>query len=345
MDIRRVAEEAGVSTATVSRTMSGRGPVKEATRQRVLRAAERLNYQPSAAAQSLRTERTMIIGVLVPDLGNPVFVPFLRGVQHVAQSHAYSVLVVDAQRSAAIEQQALDRLRAQGVDALVLAGPAREAARVREFLRAGIVVMDPDQAAGSRRSRIAELELPGTRAMCEALAALGHRRVAYISRETVPGVAGQRRWRSMSRHFQTLGVKVEQLALGARRSPPDVAEVLLGLLRPPERVSALVCSTHGLAPSLLRGLHAGGIELPDDCSFVTYGDSEWAEAYRPALSVVTLDLYKVAVSMTTAAIRALNDERTPLGAEPVLEASFLRRDSVGAAARGRWRERPPLSFC
>src|ERR1700728_461901 len=110
VDIRRVAEEASVSIATVSRVVSGRGPVNDDTRQRVQSVVARLGYRPSASARSLRTSQTMIIGALVPDLSNPVFVPFLRGVQHVAQAEGYSVLVVDAQRSAVVERRALDRL-------------------------------------------------------------------------------------------------------------------------------------------------------------------------------------------------------------------------------------------
>ena len=337
-----MAEEAGVSTATVSRTLSGRGPVNDATQQRVLLAAERLNYLPSAAAQSLRTERAMIIGVLVPDLGNPVFVPFLRGVQHVAQSCGYSVLVVDAQRSIAIEHQALDRLRAHGVDALVLAGPARDAARVEELRRAGVVVMDPDRVGSSGASLIDELEQPGTWEMCETLAELGHRRVAYVSREKVPGRAGHRRLRAMSHRSETLGVEIERVVLG-RRDSAGIGALVADVVRRPEPVSALVCSTHGLVPSLLRGLRSAGIDMPGECSFVTYGDSEWAEAYRPAISVVSLDLYAVGVDVATSGIRLLASATTPpaVGA-PVadrrpLQARFLWRESIGPVPGGRAR--------
>jgi LacI family transcriptional regulator len=280
----------------------------------------------------------MIVGVLVPDLGNPVFVPFLRGVQHVAQSHGYSVLVVDAQRSGVIEKRALDRLRAHGVDALVLAGPARDAARVAELRRAGVVVMDPDTAEPSGGSLIAELELPGTVAMCEALSDLGHRRVAYVSREKVPGGAGQRRWKAMSQRLEELGVQLRPVALGRRQEPSDVAELLTRVLRRPERISAIVCSTHGLAPTVLRGLDAAGIDVPGECSFVTYGDSEWAEAFRPAISAVSLDLFEVAVTMTATVLRnVVRDASLPAYETPPV-ARFLRRESVGQA------QAAPLSF-
>ena len=328
--IRRVAAEAGVSTATVSRTMSGRGPVGAATRARVLRVADRLQYRPSAAARTLRTDRTMIIGVLLPDLSNPVFVPFLRGVQLVAQSHDYDVFVVDSQRSAEVERRALDRFRALGVDALVLAGPVRDRARLDELRGAGMVVVDPDLAVGSLRPLVADLERPGTRAMCDALADLGHRRIAYVSSEKVPGDAGRRRWLEVNRRCSELGVRVDRLSIGRMSQTTDVAGLLREVLERPEPVSALVSSSHGLAPTLLRGLRSAGADLPGDCSFVTYGDSEWAEAYRPAISVVTLDLLGVGVTMTTLALHRLaGDSTTALGALP-RSARFVRRDSVGS---------------
>ena len=319
-----------MSTATVSRTLSGRGPVSEATRQRVLRAAEALQYLPSAAARSLRTQRTMTIGVLVPDLANPVFVPFLRGVQNVAHERGYAVLVVDGQRSLAVERLALRRLRAQGIDALVLAGPARDPALVEELRSGGIVVLDPDFGE-PRGSLLARLERPGTDAMCDALAALGHRRVAYVARELVSGSLGQRRWYAMRDRWRGRGVALERVIVGRRRAPSDLAALLTAAVARPEPATALICSTHGLAPALLRGAHAAAIDIPGDCSLVTYGDSEWAEAYRPALSVVAFDLYEVAVAVTAEVIGQL-DGGPPSRARALLEpARFVARESTAAA--------------
>jgi LacI family transcriptional regulator len=319
-----------VSTATVSRTLSGRGPVSEATRARVLRAVQALQYLPSAAARSLRTQRTMTIGVLVPDLANPVFIPFLRGVQHVAHERGYAVLVVDGQRSLAVEQLALRRLRAQGVDAIVLAGPARDASLVAELRSGGIVVLDPDFGE-ARGSLLARLERAGTDAMCDALAALGHRRVAYVARERVSGALGQRRWHAMRDCWRGRGVTLERVIVGERRAPVEIGGLIDAVVRRPEPVTALICATHGLAPTLLRGLRAAAVDVPGDCSLVTYGDSEWAEAYRPALSVVAFDLYEVAVAVTADVIAHL-DGGLPSQARALLRpARFVPRESTAAA--------------
>jgi LacI family transcriptional regulator len=141
--IRQVAAEAGVSTATVSRVLSGRGPASTETAQKVQSAASKLDYLPNASASSLRTDRSMIIGVLVPNLANPVFLPFLRAVEGMAQQQGYAVIVADTQHSDRIEARQLDRLSAQRVDGLIMAGRPRSPARVRRLRDGGLPVTDP----------------------------------------------------------------------------------------------------------------------------------------------------------------------------------------------------------
>jgi LacI family transcriptional regulator len=328
VDIRQVAEHSGVSTATVSRVMNNRSSVAESTRLRVLGVADRLGYVPIASARSLRNHATMVIGVLVPDLSNPIFVPFLRGIQHVAQSRGYAVLVVDAQRSSQVERQAVDVLHAQQVAALVLAGSPRDPGRIEELRRAGQVVVDASGGLATAPVLVPELERPGIWAMCDALAELGHRRVGYVSRSRAHGDTGRRRWEAISRRCRQRGLSAERVFLGDSPDTTDPSRLLTSVIRRADPVTALVCSTHGLAPAALRALHAAGIGLPGDCSFVTFGDSEWAASFRPAISVVTLDLYAVASYLATMVIDQLTG--TPAGVgEPPAAARFLPRESSG----------------
>ncbi len=337
--IRLVAEESGVSTATVSRVMTGRGPVAEATRQRVLQVAQRLRYQPSAPARGLRSARSLLMGAVVPDLSNPVFVPFLRGVQHVAQEHDYAVLVVDAQRSPSIERGVLARLLAQGVDALVLAGYSRDSSRLDELRRSGVVVVEPGRVASSSGVSLASLERPGSSAMCDALAELGHRRIAYLVRRQPSGEAGGRRWAAIDRRSRALGLRADRVALGSA-SPRDVGEALVGRLRRADPATAFVCATHGLAPLVLSALRDARVDLPADCSLVVFGDSDWAAAYRPALSVVALDLFAVGASLTRQAIREL-DGGGDTWSEPLSPSEFRPRGSTGPAPRLPADDGPP----
>jgi DNA-binding LacI/PurR family transcriptional regulator len=328
VDIRQVAEESGVSTATVSRVMNRRSLVAESTRLRVLQVADRLHYVPTASARSLRNNATMVIGVLVPDLANPVFVPFLRGVQRVAQAHGYAVLVVDAQRSAKVERRAVDVLHAQQVAALVLAGSPRDPVRIEQLRRDGLLVVDASGEIGSAPALVPDLEEPGIWAMCDALAELEHRRIGYVSRTRAHGEAGRRRWAALSSRCRQLGLSAERVILG---SSPDItrsSRVLTSVIERPDPVTALVCATHGLAPTVLRALRAADVDLPGDCSFVTFGDSEWAAAFRPTISAVSLDLYSAASLVTTRVLGVLTGSGAGFDEQPA-PARFLPRESSG----------------
>jgi len=329
VDIRRVASEAGVSTATVSRVVTGKGPVGEATRRRVLDVVARTRYQPSAPARSLRSARTLSVGVIVPDLANPVFVPLLRGVEHVAQAHDYAVLVVDAQRSASVEGRALDRLLARRVDLLVLAGRSRHPDRVEELRREGIVVVDPAGEGPAGTSLLDRLEEPGTEAMCRALAGMAHHHLGYLVRRRPGGGAIGRRWESVRRWCSALGLKATPLVLGGAAAPGGWAGALRHAVGSTGGPTALVCANHRMAPEVLAGLRDAGLAMPEDCSFVTYGDSPWAAAYRPALGVVALDLFAVASTLVEAAIAGLGTPGPTPEPAALPAARFHPRQSMG----------------
>src|ERR1700730_9658875 len=91
--IREVAKAAGVSVATVSRVVNGKGPVREATRRRVKSAAERLRYAPHGAARSLITNRTSTVGVLLPDIYGEFFSELIRGIDLAARAQGFHILV------------------------------------------------------------------------------------------------------------------------------------------------------------------------------------------------------------------------------------------------------------
>ena len=328
VDIRRVAEVAGVSTATVSRALSGKGPVSEATRRRVLDAASRLDYLPRAAAQSLRTTRTMTVGVLVPDLSNPVFVPFLRGVQHAAQSLGYSVIVVDGQRSADVEREALTRLRAQRVDALVLAGTARAGDALDELARNGTRVVD---AAAGRRRRARpwrRWNVPERKRCAPPSPSSVTSASPSSRRESGQAAPPAERRADVRAAWRGLGSAhvVEDVSLGGQRDAAGAAAGLAPFLSGRRPVTAVVSSTHGLAPRLLRGFRATGVSVPGTCSFVTYGDSEWAESFWPSISAVSLDLFRVAAALTSSALGAPPGGSLPAG-------RFLHRESVAGVPR------------
>ncbi len=204
-------------------------------------------------------------------------------------------------------------------------GQPRDLARIESLRRTGTVIAGWNDSQS--QAIIAELEQPGTRDMCEALARLGHHRIAFVSRRHPTGTAGSRRWRASAGQLGRLHVEAERVTLRGRNDQEGVASILAAVVRRADPVTALISASHSLAPLLLRGAAVADIDLPADCSFVAYGDSEWAAAYRPAISVVTADLYAIAAQLTRRAIDEL-EGRAPSADGELSPARFIQRQSV-----------------
>src|SRR5689334_17849441 len=179
--IHDVARRAQVSASTVSRALSASHLVRGTTRDRVLAAAKELGYQPNPAARSLITGRTGNIGIIVPDLNNPFYTAVLRGVQARARQSGYAVFFGDGEEDP-VGEESLVRAMARQVDGVVMCGPFSSDAQLRALSEVTSLVLL------NRRLREVPAVLmdsaAGMRQVIHHLAALGHRRVAYLNGPT-----------------------------------------------------------------------------------------------------------------------------------------------------------------
>jgi LacI family transcriptional regulator len=175
--IYSIAEICGVTPGTVSRAFTRPELVKDSVRERILAVAGSMGYRPNRAARVLATGRASMLGLLVPDITNPFMPPLVRAIQQAAASLDYSVLLVDADESAAAEPHLVSRLHTQ-VDGLVLASPRAPASALRQaaadlpFVVVNRILRDAPAAV-----------CDNTEALSSAgrhLEDLGHRRVALL---------------------------------------------------------------------------------------------------------------------------------------------------------------------
>ncbi|MBI2202012.1 MAG: LacI family DNA-binding transcriptional regulator, partial [Armatimonadetes bacterium] len=179
--IKDVAREAGVSLGTASQALRGSPAVRESTRRRVMAAAIRLRYQPSAVARGLVNRHTNTIGLLISDITNSFFIRVVRTIEAIGQENGYNVILCNTDEDPAKEAEHLRVLMERRVDGMILATTAATPAAFREVRRQGIPLVFFDRkVAGVAASSVMVDGTAGGRSATQHLLDLGHRRIAII---------------------------------------------------------------------------------------------------------------------------------------------------------------------
>ncbi|QJW84287.1 LacI family DNA-binding transcriptional regulator [Ramlibacter terrae] len=284
MSIEAVAREAGVSVATVSRVFNAPDLVRPPTREKVEKVALRLGYRANASAQTLRTQRSKVIGVVLPTLLNPVFAECPEGIAATAAEHGYSIIPVTTSYRLADEEAAVARLAARSVDGMVLvvANPAASPALKR--LRAAKV---PYVLAYNRHAKHPCVSVDHEAAVADVvhrLVARGHRRIAMVSGQLSASDRAQQRHRGFVRGLGECG-----LSAGTLLEVPfmeHAVQHLTEFLRGPARPTALFCSNDLLAIRTVRAAWQMGLRVPADLSVVGFDGIELGPDLTPSLGTV-----------------------------------------------------------
>ena len=188
-----VAAEAGVHPSTVSRVLTGHAgsTIRPATRERVLAAADRLGYRPSALARSLRLQRTLTLGMLVPDITNPFFSSIIKGAEGAARQRGYNLILCNSEDDPQREATYLRVLRERQVDGLLIASSQMADDTIAELREEAFPFVLLNRATESAEDLAVVVDNHAAAVEVVAhLAALGHRRVGHIAgpQNTTTGV-------------------------------------------------------------------------------------------------------------------------------------------------------------
>jgi LacI family transcriptional regulator len=342
--IRDVARRAGVSTATVSRVISGADPATPQTRARVMAAIEMLGYRPSAVARSLKLRTTRTLGLLVTDIQNPYYPEIVRAVEDAALQRNLAVLLCNGADDPSREESYLDLLVDRRVDGIIIASSGLQE-RQAEWLarrRSVPVVLVNWVAPEMRLPAIMGDNRQGGRLATEHLLSLGHRRIGHLSAPARNAAAGER-LDGIREALQHAGHDPDSLVVvegDGRVSGSDIAVQKL-LERMPD-ATGLVCYNDLTAIGAVRALRARGRDVPGDMSIVGYDDiaiSAWVDPPLTTIAQPTAEMGRWAVrrlgellGLTEAAgVRSGLDDS--LGPPPVIMPVFLRERASTARPR------------
>jgi LacI family transcriptional regulator len=296
--IRQLAHLSGVSVGTVSRALNGYADVSPDTRERIMRLARELDYTPAAAARSLVTQRSHVVGVFLetgeghPDLQHPFFHEVLVGLKHEIGAQGYDLLLFASEHpgNGYGAHSYLMRAQHHSVEGVVLMGVDREDLEVRRLTRSGLACVGVDVALdGPATEYVISDNAAGSAAGVHHLHALGHRRIAHITGlvETRPGADRLRGYRDALRHHG-LAFRDEYVAYGDFyvESGQQAMRRLLDLDEPP---TAVVAASDLMALGAIRAVAERGLTVPGDVSIVGFDDIQLAGHVQPPLTTLRQD--------------------------------------------------------
>jgi DNA-binding LacI/PurR family transcriptional regulator len=285
--IRDVASRAGVSTATVSRVLSGAARGRPATARRVLAAARDLEYRPSGIARSLKRHRTHTLGLIITDIQNPFYPELVRAVEDAARAVDHSVMLVNGAEDPERERRALEELAERWIDGIIIAASQMTARHTDWLAGATIPIVLVN-------SRVPDVPIPailsdnraGGRLAAEHLLDLGHRRVGYLTAPSqnaavVERVAGAR--------DALAAVGIDPISMPVEEGDGHVVGgqvAMARLLRRHPELTGILCYNDLTAIGAMRALKAAGRRVPDQVSVVGFDGIDLAEYVEPPLTTV-----------------------------------------------------------
>ena len=327
--IRDLAKEAGVSVGTASRAMNRAGRVSERAIAAVMKAAERIGYEPDVVAQSMRTGSTRVIGFLVSELANPLYARIIDAVETPLQLAGYTLLVANTHNSGVRERQLAEIFKRRRVDGLIIGPCEKESPDFLKALGADLPVVSLDRDLGASESGVHVDHFQGALQATRYLLHLGHKRIVLMT----PGAhlrPGRERIAGFEDAYRERGLKLDPKLIRSERSAMEYAfSEALSLLALPEPPTAFVCLGTRILAGVLQAMKHTGRTAPDDVSVVSIGDTDLAQLFNPAITALTWDLEAVGKSLADLLLKRL-DRAQPVDAELiVLTTQMVLRESCG----------------
>jgi LacI family transcriptional regulator len=338
-----VADRAGVSTATVSRVLSGSVKARAATRERVLIAVRELGYRPSGVARSLKLQRTQTMGVIISDVENPYFAEMVRGIEDVARELDYALLLCNGAEDPEREAAYLELLVERRVDGIVIATSGVGKRHARWLGQAPVpVVMVNSETPVPGVPTILSDNREGGRLAGGLLVRLGHRQLGHLSAPAAHAAAAPR-LAGLRDALKAAGLGGDCLAIAEGDGHVAGGErAMFELLEAAPDVTGVVCYNDLTAIGALRALRARGRRVPADVSVIGFDNLDLSAYVDPPLTTIVQQKQAMARWAVERLVRIIKagprspDEAAAHGSDKVvrLPVALLERESTGPAPGG-----------
>ena len=332
-----VAREVGVHPGTASKALNPatRSRVAAPTARRVLAAAERLGYHPNTLARGLRTRQSYSVGLIVPDLTNPLFPPIARGVEEVLGDAAYTLLVVNTDNDPRRQERQFAALRARQCDGFIVATAHREDRLVEQAAEQQLPMVLVNRLTDARLvPGVAGDETHAVTDAVEHLVGLGHRRIAHVAgpQELSTGFGRYRAFLDAIGRSQ-LASDDCPVAFAGAYSEAAGAAAMREVLHRSTLATAVVAGNDLLALGCLDALTERGLRCPRDVSVVGFNDMPMMSRTSPPMTTIQLPKREIGVEAARLLLERIADPSTPDTRRLLLHCRLVVRGSTAEPPR------------
>ncbi len=294
--IADIAREAGVSISTVSRVMNNTKPVSSELRERVYHTIEKNHFKPNALAQGLITKKTNTVGIVVPDISNPVFGALTKGINSVCTKKGYTIMVCESGGEQEQEMKLLDVLEDKQTDGVLFAGVSVNQVLIDAMLKKQYPVVLVTQESAAGENVIDTATHDNVKAFYDATKFLlnnGHERIAYLGGPSHDFSSGRKRLKGYLKALEEAGINVPDSYI--EQGEFTFQSGYAGMKRIYEEnnvlPTAVVAGSDLIAIGGVQFLNSVGVSVPEEMSIIGFDDLDFATYFRPELSTVRIPYY------------------------------------------------------
>jgi LacI family transcriptional regulator len=291
--INHLAEHLGVHKSTISRAMdpARRHLISSDLLLRVETAAKRFGYRPNHAAATLATGKSKTIGVLLPDITNPVFPPILRGIEDALQAEGYFALLANTAGGIDAAKAAVERMLAQRVEGFLVASASREDPWLEQLRKSGafVVLVNRSSQRGKLPAVLSD-DAMGMRLAVDHLAALGHKKIAHLAGPSSLSTGFDRR-AGFEHAMQSYRLRPTDIYECQAYSVEAGRKAIDSLL--PRSFTAIVASNDLIALGALQRLKELGVSVPREVSLLGHNDMPLLDQVSPPMSSIRIQHYEM----------------------------------------------------
>ena len=329
--LRDVAVRAGVHPATASRALNPgtRSLVSEETAARVLSVAEEIGYRPNPMARGLKTNRSQTIGVLIPDLTNPLFPPIVRGIEDTIALEGYTAVLANSDNQREKERLLFENMSARQVEGFILATAELDHPLIEDAIAADVPIVLLNRTVESAKAfAVVGNDRAGAAIATNHLIDLGHRQIAHIVGPSKFSTAVAR-YQGFLDTMRTHEIEVdpELVRFGTAFVEDEGLRLFNELVENGNRFTAIFCANDLLAMGCYDGLRERGIRCPEDVSIIGYNDIPFLDKLNPPLTSIRIPQYEIGAEAGRLLLERIGDP-TARARTTMLEPELIVRGST-----------------